>query len=87
MVMNICSQQHSANVIISTEPVVVHYNNLKSDTVYVSLLKIELERLIEDCNKSVSFHAALPFDYPPPLIDQIYFHIGICRMYKTELTN
>ena len=50
--------------------------------VYVFLVEIKMEGLVEDCNKSVSFHTALPFCYLPPLVDQIYFHIGICRMYK-----
>ena len=50
--------------------------------VYVFLVEIKMEGLVEDCNKSVSFHTAPPFCYLPPLVDQIYFHIGICRMYK-----
>ena len=83
MVMNIRSQQHCANVIISTESVVVHYNNLKSNIVYVFLLKIELKWLIEDCNKSVLLHAALPFGRPLSPIDQVHLHIGICRI-KTQ---
>ena len=80
MVINTRSQLHSANVIISTKPVIVHYSNLKADTVYVFLLKIKLEGLIEDCNKCVSFHTGLPFGYSLSLVHQIHFHIGICRI-------
>ena len=54
---------------------------------YVFLVEIKMEGLVEDCNKSVLFYAALPFCYPLLLVDQIYFHIGICRMYKIELKN
>ena len=63
---------------ISTEPIIVHYEYLKAQFVYVSLLKIKLEGLVEDCNKSVSFDAALPSRYSPSLVNQIQLHIGIC---------
>ena len=80
MVTGIHSQQHCANEIVSTKPIIIHYNNLKPDIVYVFLLNLELERLIEGCDKTVLLHAALPFGYPLSLVDQVHFHIGICRI-------
>lgn len=77
-VFDIHSQKHNANERISTEPIIVHYEYLKAQFIYVSLLKIKLEGLVEDCNKSVSFDVALPSCYSPSLVNQIKFHIGIC---------
>ena len=80
LVIDIHSQQHCANQIVSTKPIIIHYNNLKPDIIYVFLLNFELKRLIEGCNKSVLFDAALPFGYSLSLVDQVHFHIGICRI-------
>ena len=85
MVIDIHSQQHCANQIVSTKPIIIHYNNLKPDIVYVFLLKIELEWFIEGCNKSVLLHAALPFGHPLSLVDQVHFHIGICSIKHSSL--
>ena len=79
-VFNIHSQQHGTNQIVSTKPIIIHYDNLKPDIVYVFALNTELKRLIEGCNKSVLFHSTFPFGYSLSPEEQVHFHIGICRI-------
>jgi len=88
MVVNSSAQQHYAHDVISTKPVIVHDKKFQANIKYVPLLKIKLERLIENSSKSISSNAALPLGYSSSLVDQINLHIGICRRLEcTQCSN
>ena len=65
-----------AHRLIARETVVIHYQDVETETVKVGRCDFETERLVEDWHQRVAFYRRFPLVLPFPVVELIYFDVG-----------